>query len=313
MVKRVGLLPNRQKNCVKIVKFSVNFQFVLYFWFGLWYYTYVYICTFLKTAFEKEEIMPQENTKKINVRGVYFDNVTKPEAFEIAKGLINDDSNFSAMYTPNSEIVQCCIEDEKLYDVINSASLVIPDGIGVVYAAKILKTPLKEKVAGCEMAELIVEYASQNGIGLYLFGGGKATETEPCVARIAADNLCKKYPGLVVSGVHDGYFNADNEHEIIEDINNSGAKVLFVCLGAPKQEKWIYDNRERLKVNFAAGLGGSIDVFANKVKRAPKFFVKANLEWFYRLIKEPKRIGRMMKLPKFLFGTIIHKNKGHES
>ncbi len=257
--------------------------------------------------------MPQDNIKKINVRGVYFDNVTKPEAFEIAKELINDSSRLSAMYTPNSEIVQCCIEDKRLYEVINFAQLVIPDGIGVVYASKILKTPLKQKVAGCEMAELIVRYASEKGIGIYLFGGGKATQDEPCVAQIAADRLAEKYPGLVVSGVHDGYFNADNEQEIIEDINSSGAKILFVCLGAPKQEKWIYDNRYKLKVNFAAGLGGSIDVFANKVKRAPDFFVKANLEWFYRLIKEPKRIGRMMKLPKFLFGTVIHKNKGHEN
>jgi len=85
-----------------------------------------------------------------------------------------------------------------------------------------------------------------------------------------------------------------------------------VCLGAPKQEKWIFHNRDKLNVNFAAGLGGTLDVFAGVAKRAPRFFLKTNLEWFYRLLCMPTRIGRMMKLPKFLFGTIIHKNKGCE-
>ncbi len=250
--------------------------------------------------------------ERVNIRGVYFDNVTKSEAFCKACELI-DAEKTSVMVTPNSEIVQCCIEDENMYPVINSAQLIIPDGIGVVYASRVLGTPLKQKVAGVEMAALIAEYAAKKGYGLYLFGGGKATETEPCVAQIAAHKLCEKYPGLVISGVRDGYFTDADNDDIVEQINNSGAKILFVCLGAPKQEKWIYNNREKLKVSFAAGLGGSIDVFADRVKRAPDFFVKANLEWFYRLCKEPKRFWRMMSLPKFMLGTIIHRNKGHES
>ncbi len=250
--------------------------------------------------------------KKVNVRGVYFDDVTFDEAMEKVKDLVKNDG-VSVMFTPNSEIVQGCIENKELYKVINSADLVIPDGIGVVYAAKILKTPLKQKVPGCEVAEKLMEYAAQTGDGVFFFGGGKKTEEREAVSVVAAQKLKEKYKGLNIVGTRDGYFTENDVDGIIDQINNSGAKILFVCLGAPKQEKWIFDNRDKLNVNFAAGLGGTLDVFAGVAKRAPKFFLKTNLEWFYRLLCMPTRIGRMMKLPKFLFGTIIHKNKGCEN
>ena len=249
--------------------------------------------------------------QKINVRGVYFDNVNMDEAMDCVKGFVSGDKT-SVMFTPNSEIVQSCIEDNSLYEVINSADLIIPDGIGVVYAAKILKTPLKQKVPGCEVAEKLIEYAASTGDGVFFFGGGKKTEEREAVGVMAAQKMCEEYKGLNVVGTRDGYFSEEDVPSIIEEINNSGAKILFVCLGAPKQEKWIFNNRDKLKVAFAAGLGGTLDVFAGTAKRAPKFFLKTNLEWFYRLLCMPSRIGRMMKLPKFLFGTMFHKNKGCE-
>lgn len=246
--------------------------------------------------------------EKIDIRGVFFDNVDKKEALEKARELISKDG-VDVVYTPNSEIVQMCIDDSSLYDVINSASLIIPDGIGVVYASKILGTPLKEKVAGIELAQDVLAYLAERGLGVYLFGSSPARDGMAAVCDIAKEKLLERYPGLVVSGTHDGYFKDDEVDGIIEDINSSGAAVLFVCLGAPKQEKWIYGNREKLKVSLCMGLGGSLDVFAGTVKRAPDFFVKANLEWFYRLIKQPARAGRMMNLPRFLFGTIATKGK----
>lgn len=247
-----------------------------------------------------------ENT--VNVRGVYFDNVNMDEAVEIAMGFIASEG-CDYIVTPNAEIVQSCIENPENYGIMNSSSMTIPDGIGVVYAAKILGTPLKGKVAGCELAEHLIGRISKTGDGVYFFGGGKATEDKPCIAKQAADKLTEKYPGLVVSGYRDGYFKEEDVPGIIEDINDSGAKLLFVCLGAPKQEKWIFANRDKLAVHLAIGLGGSLDVFSGNVKRAPRFFIKCNLEWFYRLLCMPSRIGRMMKLPKFLFGTMIHKNR----
>ena len=249
---------------------------------------------------------------RINIRGVYFDNVDSEDTMERIKSFLDGDG-LSVMYTPNSEIVQFCIDDKSLYGVINSAQLIIPDGIGVVYASRILGTPLKGKVAGVETAEKVVEYASKTGKSVYIFGGAKKTAESKAVCEIAADKLCEKYPGLKIAGTRDGFFTDEENDSIVEEINNSGADILFVCLGAPKQEKWIYNNRDKLKVKFAAGLGGSVNIFAGTAVRAPEFFLKHNIEWLHRLIKEPSRFVRMLNLPKFLFGTIIHRNKGCEN
>lgn len=249
---------------------------------------------------------------RINIRGVYFDNVDSEDTMERIKSFLDSDG-LSVMYTPNSEIVQFCIDDKSLYGVINSAQLIIPDGIGVVYASRILGTPLKAKVAGVETAEKVVEYASKTGKSVYIFGGAKKTAESKAVCEIAADKLCEKYPGLKIAGTRDGFFTDEENDSIVEEINNSGADILFVCLGAPKQEKWIYNNRDKLKVKFAAGLGGSVNIFAGTAVRAPEFFLKHNIEWLHRLIKEPSRFVRMLNLPKFLFGTIIHRNKGCEN
>jgi len=130
--------------------------------------------------------------------------------------------------------------------------------------------------------------------------GGK-----PGVAETAATRLTEKYPDASIVGINDGYFK--NDAEIIEKVNASGADILFVCLGVPKQEEWMYAHKSELNVKLMGGFGGSFDVFAGQVNRAPDFFIKCNLEWFYRLMKEPSRIGRMMKLPKFVFGSIKDK------
>lgn len=242
-------------------------------------------------------------SEKITVRGVHFDHVTLDEATEIVAGFAAG-QDAKVVHTPNSEIVQLCIEQPENYDLINSADLIIPDGVGVVLAAKLLGTPLtKGKVAGVELAERTLERAAQTGAGVYFLGG------KPGVAEQAAQNMTAKYPGLTVVGCHDGYFEKVGEQSdaVVDAINASGARILFVCLGVPVQEQWMARNRDRLTVGVMAGLGGSLDVFAGTAKRAPKIFIKLGLEWFYRLLREPKRIGRMMKLPKFLFGTIFSK------
>lgn len=250
--------------------------------------------------------MPQ--TEKINVRGVYFDNVTMEEGFRKAVSLIEAEG-FSYMVTPNAEIVEACVENPALYEVVNAADLIIPDGVGVVYASKILKTPLKEKVAGIEMAAKVVEYAAKEHKKLYFFGGARASDERKAVWELAADALKEKYPEIEIAG-RDGFFNEEETDDIIDGINQSGAEILFVCLGAPKQERFIYKNRKKFtSVRFAAGLGGTLDVFAGVAERAPEFYLKHNLEWLYRFSKNPSRVGRMLKLPKFLFGTVFHGNK----
>ena len=252
-----------------------------------------------------------ETIQKIDVRGVYFDKVTMESARESAVSLLEKDG-FDCIFTPNSEIVQLCIDDENLYKVINSASLIIPDGIGVVYASKILGRPLPQKVAGCDLAAEILQYAAQNGKKVFLFGSSPSKDGVPSVGELAAAEMKKRYPGLIICGTRDGYFKPEQSDEIVTEINRSGADILFVCLGAPKQEKWIYENREKLSCSLALGLGGTLDVYAGTVKRAPDIFIKLNLEWFYRLIKQPSRIGRMMSLPRFLFGTLFYKLSGKD-
>ncbi|MBQ7599685.1 MAG: WecB/TagA/CpsF family glycosyltransferase [Clostridia bacterium] len=244
--------------------------------------------------------------EKIDIRGVKFDSVSLDEAVEILSAAAANGPQ-TALYTPNSEIVQQCIENNELYEVINSAELIVPDGVGVVKAGKILGTPFEHgKVAGIEVGEHLIERLAETGLSVYLLGG------KPGIAEQAAEKLGEKYPGIRFCGCHDGYFKKSGEENdaVIDAVNQSGADVLFVCLGAPAQEKWIYENRSKLTtVKVMLGLGGSLDGYSGNVKRAPKVFIKLGLEWFYRLLKEPKRIGRMMKLPKFYFGTWRYKLK----
>ncbi|MBR4960453.1 MAG: WecB/TagA/CpsF family glycosyltransferase [Clostridia bacterium] len=246
---------------------------------------------------------------KINVRGLWFENLTLSETLSALLDRL-ESGRQTVLFTPNAEIVQACVDDPALYPVVGSADMLIPDGIGVVKAAKILGTPLKEKVPGVVVGEKLAEaLAARPAYRLFLLGG------KPGVALTAAEKLTEKYPGLQIAGTHDGYFKKEGEENeaVLESIRQSKADVLYVCLGAPAQEKWIYANREFLPdVKILAGLGGSVDIYAGTAKRAPKIFITLGLEWFYRLLREPKRIGRMMNLPKFYFGTWIYKLSGRK-
>jgi|GEM_PF-34136 len=234
--------------------------------------------------------------------GVRFDDVTLPEAVERAMALLEDYGGY--VVTPNSEIVYACRGTEGLADVLGAAALTLPDGIGVVYASKILGRPLKGKVAGIDFAAGLMERMAESGKKLFLLGA------KPGVAEKAAEKLREKYPGLCICGTHDGYFKEDAP--VVEEINASGADVVFVCLGAPKQEFWMAAHREELRGKLLVGLGGSLDVFAGLVQRAPETFRKLGLEWFYRLLREPSRFGRMLRLPLFLLWVIAARIKGED-
>lgn len=234
--------------------------------------------------------------EKINILGVNVDKVGMNEALEKAKEMLDTDG-LSVIYTPNSEIILYASEQEKFCDVINSADLVIPDGIGVVYGSRILKNPLPERVAGYDLSCKILEYLGQTKKSVYLFGA------KPGVAESAAKNLESKYPGIVIAGCHDGYFKDDAP--IIEDINSKNPDFLMVCLGFPKQENWIKANRDKLNARLAIGAGGCLDVFAGTVMRAPQFYCDHGIEWLYRLIKQPSRFVRMLALPKFGFKVLL--------
>ena len=238
---------------------------------------------------------------RINIMGVGFDSLTLSEAVDRAEALISE-RRAAYVVTPNPEIVMTCWENPDAMEAVQNADLVLPDGVGVVYGAKILGTPLKGKLPGIDFATELMRRMASRGGRVYLLGA------KPGVAEMAGERMRQQFPGLIVCGTHDGYFQDDAP--IIEAINALQPDLLLVCLGAPKQELWMHRNRPVLKVGLMAGLGGSLDVFAGTVKRAPVFFQKFGLEWFYRLVKEPWRFKRMMKLPKFLFACIGKKLKG---
>ena len=237
---------------------------------------------------------------RINVLGVGFDNLTMQEAVERAMELIREPGVHSVV-TPNPEIVEVCRENPAAREAVNGADLVLPDGVGVIKGAAMLGTPLKEKTPGIEFAAHLMGKMAEEGLSLFLLGA------KPGIAQQAAVRIAEQYPGLRIAGTHDGYFQEDGP--VTQAIAASGADCVFVCLGAPRQELWIWENGPATGAHLLCGLGGSLDVFAGAVERAPRFWREHGLEWLYRLCKEPRRIGRMMKLPLFLVHVKQEKRK----
>ena len=233
---------------------------------------------------------------RIDILGIGFDSFTLSEAVTRALGIISGGKK-AYIVTPNPEIVWAARRDEALRDALGGAEIVLPDGVGISIAARILGTPLPGgRVPGIDFVSALLEKMAAAGGRVFLFGA------KPGIASEAGSKLADKYKGLIISGAADGYFKEDGP--IIGMINSSGSDLLLVCLGAPKQELWMARNTGELRVPLSIGLGGSLDVFAGKAKRAPGFIRKLGLEWFYRLLREPYRIKRMIKLPLFLFAVI---------
>lgn len=237
-----------------------------------------------------------------SILNVKFDIVNEEEAIDRITGFLREASSLREIYTPNPEIVMLAQKDKELFKILNSADLVLADGIGIIIASKLKGLQLKHRVTGVDTMDRLLEYCSKAGQSIFIFGG------KPGIAEIACKNIKEKYKGIEIAGHDHGYFNEEEEIRIIDKINRAKPDVLFVCLGAPKQEKWINKNKSRLNCKVAMGVGGSVDVYAGIVKRAPAAFQKLGLEWFYRLIREPWRIRRMAVLPQFLIKFLVTKN-----
>ena len=233
---------------------------------------------------------------RTDILGVGFHDVTVQQAVEEAYATIDSGSK-AYIVTPNPEIVWMARRDADLRETLNNADLVLPDGTGIVLAAKILGTPLKERVPGVDFIAQLFMRLSNSGGSVFLFGA------KPGVAEDAARNLAQSYPGLIIAGTADGYIKDDDQ--IIKKINDASPDLLLVCLGAPKQEFWMAANLSKLNIHLCAGLGGALDLFAGNVKRAPMLFRRLGLEWLYRLAQEPRRIKRMIKIPLFVIVVVM--------
>lgn len=227
---------------------------------------------------------------RVNVLGVGIDSLTRQQAVDRAMRLIKEHRG-AYMVTPNPEIVMAAWESPAVSDAVNAADLVIPDGIGVIKAAKILGMPLPERLPGIDIAcDIMKGLAGRHG-SVYLLGA------RPGVASKAARNIEKLFPGISIAGANDGY--SLDEH-VVEDINSLKPDFVLVCLGVPKQELWMAENAGKLNAGLMAGLGGTLDVLSGEVKRAPEGWRRLNLEWLYRCFESPERFKKIKKFPGFL-------------
>jgi len=237
----------------------------------------------------------------IKILDINIDKLNMRQAVERVKELTFDHSSPSLVVTPNSEMLALAIEDQKLAEILNSADLATADGIGVVIASKILGDPLEERVAGFDLISLLFKELAAENINFYFLGG------KPGIVDRATANLKRDFPDLNISGYHHGYLDRENQQQVIAEINEKDVDLLLVGMGVPLQEKFLANNLENLNVGAAITVGGSFDVLAGEVERAPLWMQKAALEWFYRLLQEPSRFGRMLSLPRFIYLVIKSK------
>ena len=212
---------------------------------------------------------------------------------KVISRIVNGKKTF--IVTLNTVMLMMTVEDEDFKRYIESADIILPDGEGVILAKRFLFGERVKKIAGIEFAEKLVEESERRRWAIFLLGGEKG------VAKGAAEELKKRYRGLNVVGTRDGYFSKAEEEEVIRDINDSGALLLFVGMGTPKQEKWISTNMEKINCRAFIGIGGALDVWAKRMKRAPKMMIDMKMEWLYRISRQPiRRLRYLKKLLKFL-------------
>lgn len=240
----------------------------------------------------------------ITILGVPIDRITRDEAGTITENLIKESNKTCKMiFAPNVEFIMYAQKDKEFAAILKQSELSTPDSIGIMIGAKLQKKSFKERIPGQSYFRKIIELSNEKGYSIYMLGG------KPGIAEVAKENLEKLFPNVNIVGTHHGYFSENEEKEVIKEINTLQPNVLFVALGAPRQEKWIYEHRNELKVDVAAGQGGTYDYEAGRIKRAPVFIQKMGIEWFWRLCREPSRIKRQLVLPVYLFKVLFAKDK----
>lgn len=239
--------------------------------------------------------------KPVKILGVPVHPLTMNESVAVLEEKLQKKEQ-AFVVTANAEIIMMCQQDKEYNNIVSEqADLVLPDGAGAVWAGRYLGNEVPERVAGFDLYNQLLKLSADKGYKAYFFGGA------PGVAEAAKNKAEELYPGVQIVGCHNGYFNETEEEAIIKEINDAAPDMLFVALGAPKQEKWLVKYRNQLKPRVLMGIGGSFDVLAGKMERAPKWMQEASLEWAFRLYKQPSRFMRMLALPKFVLNVIFCK------
>ena len=239
---------------------------------------------------------------RIAVLNVMIDVVTMKEAVARVEQFIKL-GRPHLVVTPNAEMIMMANADNSFAQIINNADLVVPDGAGVVWAARYNGDRMPERVAGYDLVQNLLVAAARQKYRIYMLGGA------PGIVDKAKQVAEKRYPGVQIVGTRHGFFSKSDEAEIIGNIKACRPDILLVALGVPRQEKWITEYSKQLQVPVAIGVGGTFDVMAGTVQRAPLWMQNANLEWLYRLMSEPKRAIRMLALPRFVMKVLTNKKK----
>lgn len=233
--------------------------------------------------------------KTVKLLDFPIDTFSKKEAFNYAKTLL-DSSKSSHIVTINPEIIETAKTNSHLERILKDAELVVADGIGIKLGL-LIKGKKVDRIAGIDFAKKLIEEAAKTGIPIALVGAKQE------VIEKVSEKLMAQHPDLNIAYTHNGYF--DNNEEVINELKEKSPKLLLVAMGAPKQEEFIYQAKSILPSTLMIGIGGSFDVWAGNVKRAPKILQKIGLEWLYRTIKQPERIKRIFPtLPKFICSII---------
>ena len=232
----------------------------------------------------------------ITILGVRVDDVTYEETLARIEAFIQEDRPHQVV-TVNPEFIVAAQSDAEFREILNGADLALPDGIGIVWASRLLnrRRPLRERVAGSDLVPRVAALAAGRGCRLFLLGAA------PGVAKAAAERLRAQYPGLTIAGTHAGSPSPDEEDGIVALVREARPHVLFVAYGAPAQDRWIARNLARLGVPVCMGVGGAFDFIAEVAVRAPVWMQRLGLEWLHRLWREPWRWRRMLALPRFVW------------
>ncbi len=251
-----------------------------------------------------------DNMKKIKILDVPVMVITMEETLLWIENVIGEressipNARACHIITGNPEMVMAAQEDEEFFEIMNQADLVVPDGIGLILAARhFMGIEIPERVTGFDLSTRLFSLAEEKGYSIYLLGGA------PGIAEKAKENLSNKYSGLKIVGAHHGYLNAENQPELLKELSLVKPDILLAGMGAPRQEVFISKYKDQLKIPISIGIGGSVDIWAGEKKRAPQFWQNLHLEWLYRLLKEPTRIGRMLSLPKFILYAARYKER----
>lgn len=240
--------------------------------------------------------------KFVSILGVNFINTNMKDMVErLKQRMLNDQKGF--VVTANPEIVMKALEDPTYKKYVEKADYVTADGIGVVKGAQILGKPLPERVAGYDLMRNLLAVLNEQKLKLYMLGAQEETIEK------AVQTIKVEYPDLEIAGYHHGFFHWEDP-SIINEIKETRPDLILVALGMPRQEKWIAEHIDKVEKGVFIGVGGSFDVVAGTVKRAPEFWQKLNLEWFYRLLKQPSRWRRMLALPHFALKVVGQRISG---